>query len=79
MKTTKLSHRQVANELEISPAYLSHMVNGKRPWRLDLLERYETIMSRNRELATVAQSGRAPAWGVGGRPRIRRPHVTMLG
>ena len=25
--------RQVAKELGISPAYLSYMLNGKRPWR----------------------------------------------
>ncbi|HIN07052.1 MAG TPA: XRE family transcriptional regulator [Dehalococcoidia bacterium] len=28
---SKLSMRQVAKELGISPAYLSYMVNGKRP------------------------------------------------
>ena len=28
---SKLSMRQVAKELGISPVYLSYMVNGKRP------------------------------------------------
>jgi len=28
---SKLSMRQVAKELGISPAFLSYMVNGKRP------------------------------------------------
>ena len=28
---SKLSMRQVAKELGISPTYLSYMVNGKRP------------------------------------------------
>ena len=36
---TKLSLRQIASEIEISPAYLSYMVNGKRPWRKDLYQR----------------------------------------
>ena len=30
---SKLSMRQIAKELEISPAYLSYMVNWKQPWR----------------------------------------------
>ncbi len=36
----RLSLRKIAAELEISPAYLSYMVNGKRPWRRDLYQRY---------------------------------------
>jgi len=28
-----MSLRQIAKELGISPAYLSYMLNGKRPWR----------------------------------------------
>lgn len=35
-----MSLRKVAKELGISPVYLSYMVNGKRPWRGDLHERY---------------------------------------
>ena len=35
-----MSLRQIASELGISPAYLSYMVNGQRPWRPDLYERY---------------------------------------
>ena len=35
-----MSLRTVAKELGISPAYLSYRVNGKRPWRPDLYERY---------------------------------------
>ena len=38
--TKKLSHRQIAKQLGITPAYLSYMVNGKRPWREDLYQRY---------------------------------------
>ena len=86
---SKLSMRQMAKELEISPAYLSYMLNGKRPWRKDLYQRYMGVVNtlvnsddaginsqlkRPPQLAVysgmdhgVAQSGRAPAWGVGGR------------
>ena len=35
-----MSLTQIAKELGITPAYLSYMVNGKRPWRQDLYERY---------------------------------------
>ena len=85
---SKHSMRQIAKELDISPAYLSYMVNGKRPWRKDLYQRYMGVVNNfvnsereggnhqeeSSRLTTdagarrgVAQSGRAPAWGVGGR------------
>ena len=35
-----MSLRQIAAELGVTPAYLSYMLNGKRPWRPDLCERY---------------------------------------
>ena len=38
--TTRPSLRHIAGELGISPAYLSYMINGKRPWRKDLYQRY---------------------------------------
>ena len=41
---SKLSMRQVAKELGISPAYLSYMVNWKRPWRKDLYQRYMEVV-----------------------------------
>ena len=41
---SKLSMRKVAKELRISPAYLSYMVNGKRPWRKDLYQRYIEVV-----------------------------------
>ena len=49
------------------------MVNGKRPWRADLKEAYDRVTERGLlpiyELtkSEPAESGRAPAWGVGGR------------
>ena len=40
-----MSLRQTAKHLGISPAYLSYMVNGKRPWRPDIYERYREIVN----------------------------------
>ncbi len=40
-----MSLRAIAKELEISPAYLSYMVNGKRPWRKDLYQRYMGVVN----------------------------------
>ena len=42
---TKPSLRYIANELELSPAYLSYMVTGKRPWRKDLYQRYMGVVN----------------------------------
>ncbi len=39
------SLRQIARELDISPAYLSYMLNGKRPWRKDLYQRYIGVVN----------------------------------
>ena len=43
------SMRQIASELDISPAYLSYMVNGKRPWRKDLYQRYVGVVNSEQE------------------------------
>ena len=40
-----MSLRKIAKEMGISPAYLSYMVNGKRPWRVDLRERYPALVN----------------------------------
>ena len=45
MQTKTPSLRQIAAELEISPAYLSYMVNGKRHWRKDLYQRYMGVVN----------------------------------
>ena len=42
---SKPSLRHIAGELEISPAYLSYMINGKRPWRRDLYQRYMGVVN----------------------------------
>ena len=43
--------RTMAKILGISPAYLSLLINGKRKWKGDLKERYETLVNTfvNRE------------------------------
>ena len=40
-----LSLRQTARILGISPAYLSLLLNGKRPWRGNLKERYAELVN----------------------------------
>ena len=40
-----MSLRQIAKELGISPTYLSYMLNGKRPWRKDLYQRYLGVVN----------------------------------
>ncbi len=40
-----MSLMQIAKELGISPAYLSYMLNGKRPWRKDLYQRYMGVVN----------------------------------
>ena len=36
---------QMAKVLGITPAYLSYMVNGKRPWRHELHKRYRRLVN----------------------------------
>ncbi len=59
---SKLSMRQVAKELEISPAYLSYMLNGKRPWRKDLYQRYMGVVNTfvNSEAESVNKQTERP-------------------
>ena len=40
-----MSLRKQAKILGISPPYLSLLLNGKRPWRGDLKERYEELVN----------------------------------
>ena len=54
MGTKERSLRQIAVELGITPAYLSYMVNGKRPWREDLYERYRHLVNKRLESTTVS-------------------------
>ena len=61
----KRSMRQIANELDISPAYLSYMINGKRPWRKDLYQRYMGVVNTfvNGDEEGVNKTGGAAATG----------------
>jgi len=54
-----MSLRQIAKELGISPAYLSYMLNGKRPWRKDLYQRYMGVVNTfvNSDYAGVITPG----------------------
>ena len=52
-----MSLRQIAKELGISPAYLSYMLNGKRPWRKDLYQRYMGVVNTSSENAACKGSG----------------------
>ena len=47
-----MSLRKRARILGVSPAYLSRMVNGKRPWNPEIRQRYEELVS-----ATVFKFG----------------------
>ena len=40
-----MSLRKIAKILEISPPYLSLLLNGKRPWRGNLKERYLELVN----------------------------------
>jgi len=54
----KASLRQMASELDISPAYLSYMVSGKGPWRRDLYQRPMGVVNTvvNSEAESVSQT-----------------------
>ena len=54
-----MSLRKIAKELDISPAYLSYMVNGERPWRPDLYQRYQYFV--NTSVNTEHQNGKMNA------------------
>ncbi len=40
-----LSLRQIAKLLDVSPAYLSYMLNGKRPWKPELYKKYLQVVN----------------------------------
>ena len=42
-----MSLRQQAKILGIVPSYLSMMVNGKRPWKSEIMERYNQLVNTN--------------------------------
>ena len=54
-----MSLRQIAKQLEVSPAYLSYMVNGKRPWRPDLKKGYDELVNTVNTSAPGVNNGQA--------------------
>ena len=71
-----MSLREIAKELGISPAYRSYMINGKRPWRKDLYQRYMRVVNSGEGSYSHQQRGPAELDtkdGVPGRIRTRDP------
>ena len=61
-----MSLRKIAKELGISPAYLSYMVSGKRPWRVDLYQRYQYFINTSVNIGAQPQSAVDLRGGVAG-------------
>jgi len=55
-----MSLREIAKELGISPAYRSYMINGKRPWRKDLYQRYMRVVNTFVNSGVIAINSVAP-------------------
>ena len=68
-----MSLRLIAKELGISPAYLSYMLNGKRPWRKDLHQRYMGVVNtfvNSEDDGVNSQKNRPPQQAVSSGQRI---------
>ena len=68
-----MSLRQIAKELGISPAYLSYMLNGKRPWRKDLYQRYMGVNSQTKRPPQLTVSSGVKEVGAGRGTRTHTP------
>lgn len=73
-----MSLRKQAKILGISPPYLSLLLNGKRPWRGNLKERYEELVNtfaNTQEANTAIINGPNDCsyLKVGGDGRVRTP------
>ena len=75
-----MSLRQIAKELEISPAYLSYMINGKRPWRKDLYQRYMGVVNTfvNSDDAGVNPSRETAAFKGSGTDWVRTSDLALM-
>ena len=51
--------RQIANHLGITPAYVSYMASGKRPWGQGLYERYCHLAYTPPETARACQEAKS--------------------
>ena len=76
----KQSMRQIAKELDITPAYLSYMVNGKRPWRKDLYQRYMGVVNTfvNSEQRSVNKNPADEGGGIGGTDWVRTSDLALM-
>ena len=63
-----MSNRQIPKILGITPAYLSYMINGKRPWNPDLKDRYERLV--NTLPKSVNKNIKSESVGMGGDSRL---------
>ena len=78
-----MSLRQIAKELGISPAYLSYMVNGQRPWRSDLYERYcqfvnTSVNNQGPSVNKTPGNTASTDWRDGGNDWIRTSDLALM-
>ena len=80
MASNKPSLRYIAKELEISPAYLSYMLSGKRPWRKDLHQRYMGVVNTfvNSEGQSVNKNHAGEESGSGGTGWVRTSDLALM-
>ena len=69
----------IAEELGISPAYLSYMVNGKRPWRKDLYQRDMGVVNSDKEIGNKKERTDGVLGTVHGAGDGIRTHDILLG
>ena len=74
MADKKMSLRQIAKHLSITPAYLSYMINGKRPWREGLYQRYCYFVNTSVNTVDTMQEGHG-----GVAPELRSKLVGRVG
>ena len=67
-------------ELGISPAYLSYMLDGKRPWRKDLYQRYMGVVNTfvNSEAESVNTPPADNGGGNGGTDWVRTSDLALM-
>ena len=78
-----MSLRQIAKELGISPAYLSYMLNGKRPWRKDLYQRYMGVVntfvnSGSGSVDTLGETDPSSHLEIGGTDWVRTSDLALM-
>ena len=79
-----MSLRKIAKILGISPTYLSLLLNGKRPWRGNLKERYLELVNTfvntpkaNTALTKASEDDVVPEIVTGGAEGIRTPDFLL--